>query len=1020
MLTLICSTDPEVRSTALTDAIREDIRNGRRCCLLVPEQQAYLSEKQFADTLPPSAGRLFEILSFSRLADNVFRRYGGPAAVPVTSAVRSLLMWDTLRTKAPKLRYFRSSGRRDATLTARLLTSVGELESSGIREEALGVAAESVPQDSPLRDKLLDLTELLPAFRERCHRAAGLDPSERLTLLAEKLRAAPLLAGVSVYLDSFTSFTYPEYEILRELMRGEESVTAALCLDRPFSKAPHFASVAETAGRLIRIANETGSPVRQTLLPARHGGRPRSLERLGDAIWNFSNRSREDGTRDGAVTLTRAANRYEEAEFCAEKILELVAGGYRFGEIAVLVRDPESVRGILDAALEEHGIPCFFSERVNLSAKPLSRLVLSAVRAAARGFRTQDIITLLKTGLCGTGLRDTALFEEYCETWHITGRRFLDPVWEMNPDGLTDRMSPRGTEILAAANRVREAVMPPLVTLSDALKASRRISDRCRAVYRYLCDLNISDRLAGQAQKELSLGQIKEAGETLRLYRFVVGSLGELTGLLPDAEPDTEEFLSVLTLFFADADLGSVPNRHDCVIIGSAATARFAAVRAVFLPGVCEGEFPRTVADDGILSDRDKETLDTLGVRFDTRQERRSAEELFYVWRAFGLPTEKLFLSVPATETDGSALAPSLAFSRTAYLLGLPVTDFAPSHPHVPDGSTVTLSAQPMPEGTVLRLSQSSIQDFVLCPYRYYATNILRLRGKKDSNVGSSDEGTFLHFVFEQLLRHALGPDGRLHLPDPAELPALTDRIVGTYLSQVCPIPPDRMDARLLHLFARLREHALLMLRDIVGEVANSRFTPSHFEQTIGGSGTGALPPVTFSLKNGNRVTLAGKIDRVDLWEDGNRVVVRIVDYKAGEHKFSLDEVRTGEDLQLVLYLFAALAPDPARRVPGGAEFLYAAKEDRRTEIRRSGFLLDEESVQAAADTSPDARYTKKGQIDRQDTDGIQKLMDDMRAAVCDTAERILTGEADKTPSEKACRFCPVAGWCDRAVHPKN
>ena len=184
------------------------------------------------------------------------------------------------------------------------------------------------------------------------------------------------------------------------------------------------------------------------------------------------------------MTLTRAANRYEEAELCAEQILELVAGGYRFGDIAILVRDPESVRGILDAALEEHGIPCFFSERTELAAKPLSRLVLSAVRAAARGYRTQDIITLVKTGLSGADLRDIALFEEYCETWHITGKRFCDERWDMNPDGLTDRLSPRAEEILAAANRVRETVMTPLVAFAEALKASSRMEDRCRAVYR--------------------------------------------------------------------------------------------------------------------------------------------------------------------------------------------------------------------------------------------------------------------------------------------------------------------------------------------------------------------------------------------------------------------------------------------------------------------------------------------------------------------------------------------------------
>lgn len=1016
MLNLICSLDAQVRADALTAAIRADVEAGRRCCLIVPEQQAYISEKQLADALPPSAGRYFEIFSFSRLADLLFRRYGGPAPAQIGGAARALLMWDTLRELSPRLRYFGTRGGRDSTLTAKLLTAVGEMESSGITEEALGAAAASVPAGDPLTDKLLDLAEISTRFRERCRTAAGLDPSERLSLLAEKLRKAPLLKGVSVYVDSFTSFTYPEYEILAALMREDSPVTVALCIDRPFTKAPHFAAVAENARRLIRIAAGVGCEVRQTLLPAKAGARPAALEALGERIWDFSAGGPAVPPHDGSVTLTKAGNRYEEAALCAEQIIGLVREGYRFGEIAVLVRDPDSVRGILDAALEERGIPCFFSERTELSAKPLSRLVLSAVRAAARGYRTQDIITLVKTGLCGADPREIALFEEYCETWHITGKRFCDDVWGMNPDGLTDRMTPRAEEILAAANRVRAAVMTPLIAFSENLRRANRLSDRCRAVYRYLCDLHISEQLAAQAQRELSMGQVREAGETLRLYRFAVGCLGDMAELLPDAAPDTEEFLSVLSLFFADADLGSVPGRHDCVIIGSAATARFASVRAVFLPGVCEGEFPRTVADDGILSDRDKGVLDTLGIRFDTRETRQNAEELFYVWRAMTLPSEKLFLSCPMAEADGSARTPSIAFLRTATLLGLPVQEYLPPRRVPPDGTSVVLHASPLPGGTTLRMTHSSIQDFVLCPYRYYSTHILRLRGKKDSNVSAADEGTFLHFVFEQLLRRALDPEEKLHLPDPAELPALTDRIVGEYLARVCPIPPDRMDARLLHLFARLREQALLMLRDILGELANSRFVPARFEQTVG-SGAGAIPPVTFELKNGGKVQLTGKIDRIDLWEDGDRTVVRVVDYKSGEHRFSFDEVRTGEDLQLVFYLFAALSQDPERRTPGGAEFLYATREGGKTDIARSGFLLDDADVRAAADTTADSRFTKK--LLTPNTDEVRELMNEMRTAVCAVAERILSGEAHKTPSEKACRFCPVADWCDRAMTAK-
>ena len=43
--------------------------------------------------------------------------------------------------------------------------------------------------------------------------------------------------------------------------------------------------------------------------------------------------------------------------------------------------------------------------------------------------------------------------------------------------------------------------------------------------------------------------------------------------------------------------------------------------------------------------------------------------------------------------------------------------------------------------------------------------------------------------------------------------------------------------------------------------------------------------------------------------------------------------------------------------------------------------------------------------------------MTEMKQAVTDVAERILAGEAQKTPSKDACRFCAVADHCDKAFH---
>lgn len=1018
MLTLLCGLSEAARSAHLTQAILKDIEAGRHAYLLVPEQQAYVSEKQFADALPAFSGRFFEILTFSSLADRVFRKYGGPEPTVAGSVARTLLMWDTLRELEPRLRCFGKNGKQAFSMTEKALSAIAELQSSGIDEEQLGQAADALKDAPQLRDKLYDLIEIYPVFQKKCHEKAGLDASERLKALAEKLRTAPFPEDTTFYCDSFTSFTHPEYQILHELMRGARQLTVSLCIDRPFSQAPQLASVASAAQRLLRIAKELGTDSRQCLLSEPQDDAPPSLHTLRDSIWHFSAKETTEPIRDGGVTLTRTANRYEEAECCAEQIMELIRSGERFGEIAVLVRDPESWRGILDAVLEERGIPCFFSERTELASKPLSRLILSAVRAATRGYRTQDILTLLKTGLSGAELRDIALFEEYCETWHITGKQFCEPVWGMNPDGLTDRTSLRAKEILAAANRVREAVMQPLQNLSKALNDTPELSARCRAVYRYLTELGISEQLAEHAKHELALGQVKQAGETLRLYRFVTDCLTELTELLPNAKPDHEAFLSLLSLFFEDADLGSVPSRQDCVVIGSAATARFAPVHAVFLLGLCEGEFPRSITGNGLLSERDKATLDTLGVCFYAREHLQNAEELFYVWRALRLPTKRLFLSCAAMEANGSALSPSLAFTRAERLLGCKATVYQPVGAGHRVGQAEGLHARPLPNGTTLRLSQSSIQDFVLCPYRYYATHIMHLREKKDASLRATDEGTFLHFVLEQLLRRALRTDGSLQLPTQDQLPRLADSIIGDYLTRVCPIPPDRMPPRLLHLFARLREHALLMLRDVIEELANSRFTPAAFEQTIGGNSANDLPEISFSLQNGSRVTLHGKVDRIDLWEHEGKIAVRVVDYKAGEHQFSWDEVRSGEDLQLVLYLFAALAADPEHRIPSGAEFLYAKQENGRTDIARSGFLLDDDAVAGATDSTPNSRYSKN--LERCSQEEIKQLMQEMQSAVCAVAERILTGEAQKTPSEKACRFCPISDYCGNAIRKKD
>lgn len=68
------------------------------------------------------------------------------------------------------------------------------------------------------------------------------------------------------------------------------------------------------------------------------------------------------------------------------------------------------------------------------------------------------------------------------------------------------------------------------------------------------------------------------------------------------------------------------------------------------------------------------------------------------------------------------------------------------------------------------------------------------------------------------------------------------------------------------------------------------------------------LPPFTFTLKNGIKMELAGRIDRVDKAEENSSVFLRVIDYKSSSKDLDLTEVYYGLALQMLTYLDIVLA----------------------------------------------------------------------------------------------------------------
>ena len=84
-------------------------------------------------------------------------------------------------------------------------------------------------------------------------------------------------------------------------------------------------------------------------------------------------------------------------------------------------------------------------------------------------------------------------------------------------------------------------------------------------------------------------------------------------------------------------------------------------------------------------------------------------------------------------------------------------------------------------------------------------------------------------------------------------------------------------------------------------EFPYSDFTPLAFE--LGFGSREALAPVLLQQQD-MTLRISGKVDRVDGWEQGDKLYLRVVDYKTGKKAFDLADVRYGLNLQMLLYLF--------------------------------------------------------------------------------------------------------------------
>ena len=364
--------------------------------LLVPEQASFETERRFCRENGNQAGAYGEVLSFTRLENRVLSQTGGGADPVLDEGGRLLAMYAALKSVQDHLTVYAMPSRRPEFLDS-LLTTLDELKSSCVTGAQLAqIGEETEGLDG---EKLRDLGLIFGAYEAMTARGP-LDPRDKLTRLAEKLRTAPFFQGKDVYLDGFTDFTPQQDLVLEAILRQAHSVTLALT----WGEGELFSPSQKTIASVKRLAAKTGQPVAETLLEGAAQGRTPPLVHLEANLFAPAPAPYE-GAWDGSVTVRRLSSPQEEVAWAAGEIRALAQSGrYRYRDIAVAARSMAPYWEQLEETFAQYDIPLFQSDRTDILQKPIFTLVTAALDAVTGGYDYEDMFRYLKTGLAGLTL----------------------------------------------------------------------------------------------------------------------------------------------------------------------------------------------------------------------------------------------------------------------------------------------------------------------------------------------------------------------------------------------------------------------------------------------------------------------------------------------------------------------------------------------------------------------------------------------------------------------------------------
>lgn len=601
------------------------------------------------------------------------------------------------------------------------------------------------------------------------------------------------------------------------------------------------------------------------------------------------------------------------------------------------------------------------------------------------------------------------------------------------------------------------------------------------------------------------------AREYSQVYDRVLELFERLEGLLGAEKTDMKNYPQILDAGFGEIKVGVIPATIDQVMVGDITRSRLEDVKVLFFVGVNEGTVPQRKSGASLLTDRDRAVFKEFNMELAPTAREDGCIQKFYLYLMMAKPSRRLVLTYAGMSSEGKSQRPSSLIGEVEKLFpGIAVQDEESvdwpvrtvrdgremlidglrklreekegEHAKAPEGRDaeenafmelyryfycsdehrekvrqlvdaafysyeergIGRAAARALYGQSLQGSVTRLEQFASCAYAHFLKYGLELMERQEYELEAVDMGNLFHQSIDRCFAvmkergqdwRGLTEEGRKQLVKEC-VARVTEEYGNTIMAS---------SARNTYLAGRVERITDRTIWALAEQVKKGDFEPTGFEVSF--SAIDNLKAMRISLSEDEELQLRGRIDRLDLCEDEQHVYVKIIDYKSGTTSFDLAALYYGLQLQLVVYMDAAVEMEernhPDKEVVPAGIFYYhindplADKQEGMTveeiekqilrQLRMNGLVNSEldiinhldRDIQKESDVIPVAikdGYVQESRSSVASTRRFEDLRRFVNHKLQEAGKDILKGSIGLKPykqaSRTACDYCPYHAVC--------